>query len=148
MIRFNSPRSSQRRRFATIAFAACFVLGIHHGGAAQVLCIGEDGHIEVESNGGSCCAETETSPTSDRGEWIGASDESAGDDCGACIDIPIVTPGQVAVETNSASRTDDSVGMATAIVVTNRVVRMIDSPDHHFNPDSSPSSYTNLPLIR
>jgi hypothetical protein len=147
MMRLSSLGQGQYQRFATVALAACFVLGIHHGGAAQVMCIGEDGHVEVEPNGDACCAETEPSHVLNGGDQIGAASAANGDDCGACIDIPIVTPGQVAVKSMSASRPLDPSRVAIAIVETKSVVRVNGFPNQQFNQHPPPSSSTNLPLI-
>jgi hypothetical protein len=47
-------------------------------GGSGTLCIGADGHVEIESSNADCCSsETGTPPAND-------------DPCGACLDIPLL----------------------------------------------------------
>ncbi len=58
-----------------------------------VLCLGMDGHMEVEnSRNGSCCSSTET-PLREHFLSSSLTPETADDHCGHCIDIPITRNG-------------------------------------------------------
>lgn len=57
------------------------LLGVHVNGA-NVLCIGELGHIEVEVAGSTCCTDKETAAQHAQAPIV----EDAGD-CGACVDV-------------------------------------------------------------
>lgn len=82
--------------------------GIHQGGAAQVLCIGEDGHVKVEFLTDDCCGDDGESHPSEDDATLESNHTACMDHCGACVDIPLGTPGQIAIQSVSLNRVDSS----------------------------------------
>ena len=75
-----------------VASACCLVLAVTVGGAAQlgaaVLCVGVDGHVDVEYTLTGCCTSSATSPN----QMVAATPGSEPGSCGACVDLDITSP--------------------------------------------------------
>ncbi len=61
------------------------------GNSAQgvVLCVGADGHIEIESAFHECCDDLVRFQLTERNRFSSQVDHEKGEHCGPCIDIPI-----------------------------------------------------------
>lgn len=64
------------------------LIGFFQIGEANVLCIGEDGHIEIESNCLPCCNDIETTCETD----TQADNHEEHDDCYNCSDLSLGNP--------------------------------------------------------
>jgi len=55
-----------------------------------VVCLGDDGHAEVEKTQGECC-DPSRQPAPEQGGYVlaAASQSTAGDSCGSCTDSPL-----------------------------------------------------------
>ncbi len=143
-----SPLEINRQRLWTIVVLIAFcAVGIHQGGAAQVLCIGADGHIEVETSGIDCCKEAAKSQSPDRNDRIVCSRDVETDDCGACIDIPLMTTGRVAIEPVSINRPDGSACPTSFDDASVDVLGFASRTDQVIHTSSSPGSGATLPLL-
>ena len=135
-----------QRRFTVLVLAVFCAAGMHQGGAAQVLCIGEDGHVEVESPGFDCCASVEQSEP--RGvPQFDASDESHTDHCGSCIDFPIVTSSRVVAQHVSIDRPDASATVDYAVGATDQPHVSVGRLGHAFCPELTFHTAATLPLL-
>ena len=97
-------RSIDHHRLTVFTLVAFCVAGVSNGGAAQVLCIGQDGHVEVEASGVGCCTDSAESAPADRSVGFDATHHTDVDHCGACIDIPLMASSQRVVESSSVKR--------------------------------------------
>lgn len=73
------------------ALLAVPLLFVGHGEAnAMVLCVGDDGHIEIEANSdGSCTSDTDSHRVGSFGNQEFCDSQHDGGHCGTCLDIPI-----------------------------------------------------------
>lgn len=75
--------------FGAVVFCCVFGLLLQ---SSRVLCVGEDGHRQLEAAIRNCCAQPTKLPTSPSLESAQlASPEEGGSHCGSCIDIPLVS---------------------------------------------------------
>ena len=89
---FKSHRACSTRRLLTGVFLfLCLFSAIGHAGL--VLCIGDCGVSQIESALDGCCAhaEFESTPARD-GNFPPLAVTRKSDDCGQCVDIPLVSP--------------------------------------------------------
>ena len=84
-----------RRQFTQVSkvvSACCLVLAVTVGGAAQlgvaVLCVGVDGHVDVEYTLAGCC----TSSATPLNQMVAAAPRPETGSCGACVDLDITSP--------------------------------------------------------
>jgi hypothetical protein len=54
-----------------------------------VLCIGEDGHIAIETAGSGCCGHTLSAISKGDATAFIEDSSPASEDCGSCVDIPL-----------------------------------------------------------
>jgi len=89
-----SPAAQFMATFRNLSFGAlisCCVFGLLLQ-SSRVLCVGEDGHRQLEAAIRNCCAQPTKFPTSPSLESAQlASREEGGSHCGSCIDIPLVS---------------------------------------------------------
>lgn len=75
-----------------VASACCLVLAVTVGGAAQlgatVLCVGVDGHVDVEYTLTGCCSSSATPMN----QMVAAAPGPETGSCGACVDLDIISP--------------------------------------------------------
>lgn len=135
-----------QRRLTLLVLAAFCAAGIHQGGAAQVLCIGEDGHVEVESLAVDCCENVDVSgPRGD--QQLDAPDEAHTDHCGVCIDFPIITSSRVAAQHVSIDRPDALTIVVPATCAPQPALPCAFQLGHAFLPEFAVRSAAALPLL-
>ncbi|MHC4214519.1 MAG: hypothetical protein ACYSWP_14235 [Planctomycetota bacterium] len=80
--------STKLRRFLIkfISAAICLLL-LFANSNVIVLCIGQDGHVEIETAASDCCTDNHSNETAKVIENLGQSFKN--NDCGSCVDIPI-----------------------------------------------------------
>ncbi len=73
------------KQFISLILCTLFVVGIALGNPGSVLCVGEDGHVEIESVSNSCC--------SFHGETFSVDESGSGsvqdDDCVNCTHVSL-----------------------------------------------------------
>jgi hypothetical protein len=97
---------SQTGRWPITILALLCAVGVHQTAFAQVLCIGEDGHVEVEYASADCCGDAGESSRRDCEPLFNTEDEDCRDRCGACVDVPLGTNGRVASTQGSVDRSE------------------------------------------
>lgn len=89
-----SPATYLMATLRTLSFGAmvsCCVFGLLLQ-SSRVLCVGEDGHRQLEAAIRSCCAQPEGIPASVSLEIVRlASPKGESGHCGSCVDIPLVS---------------------------------------------------------
>ncbi len=135
-----------QRRLTLFVLAVFCAAGIHQGGAAQVLCIGEDGHVEIESLRFDCCDDViESAPRS--GEQLEAPDNAHTDHCGVCIDFPIMNSSRVAAQHVSIDRPDASTITVHTTCAPRQALPTAFQLGHAFIPELTVRSAAILPLL-
>jgi hypothetical protein len=135
------------QRFSAIVLVLSCAVGVHQGGAAQVLCIGEDGHVEIEMPKEACCDGDVNAQDANLPALMTAEEACHENDCGACIDIPIVASSQIAVKTVSLDRTHDSIATTAAIVSLPNSGSIAPAPSDVARSTPTHAASIALPLI-
>jgi hypothetical protein len=71
-----------------VSAVICLLVVFNNCGVV-VLCIGEDGHVAIETTGSSCCVATCSTISKGDATWFIEDSGPASDDCGSCVDIPL-----------------------------------------------------------
>ena len=89
---YHSYKASSFRRILTSAFVfACLLGAVGHAGL--ILCVGECGGSQIESALEGCCNGPESERPSPRtASLLALATSTLPDGCGACVDIPLVSP--------------------------------------------------------
>jgi hypothetical protein len=74
---------------------------------AMVLCIGQDGHVAIEASDSRCCGHLPlVSCFQDAHTLVAAGCSAQDDDCGACLDIPVSSGLDEAVQAPNEAHPD------------------------------------------
>lgn len=141
--------ATDKRRWPAILLALFVAMGMHQATFAQVLCIGEDGHVEVELATDDCCGDNAIPASGDRSAHVDCEDADCADHCGACLDVPIGTNGRIATQSGSMDRSETP---AVCLVLAHPTVRDSSVPAYFTNRGTAyhaaPPSNVSAPLIR
>ena len=80
-------KTKLRRSIIKYLSASLCLLLVYTNSSAIVLCIGQDGHVEIEITASDCCTDDHSDETAKATENPGPSIKQ--NDCGSCVDIPI-----------------------------------------------------------
>ncbi len=80
-------KTNLRRSLIKYASTALCLLVLFANSNVIILCIGQDGHVEIETTASDCCADNHSKETAQVIENLGQSFKN--NDCGSCVDIPI-----------------------------------------------------------
>lgn len=78
------------RTLIAVLASSSFVFTSHGLSSSMVLCVGSDGHVEVEVASSGCCAsEAEWNGSSESEHDVVTAVEYDEDHCGQCVDFPV-----------------------------------------------------------
>ena len=80
-------KTKLRRSLIKYISAAFCLLLLFANSNVIVLCIGQNGHVEIEITASNCCTDNHSNETAKAIENLGQSIKN--NDCGSCVDIPI-----------------------------------------------------------
>jgi hypothetical protein len=79
---------SRQAYIRCISAVICLLVALANS-EAVVLCMGEDGHVAIETVGSSCCESAQIGTSEGHSAVFVDDSQYAGDDCGSCVDIPL-----------------------------------------------------------
>jgi hypothetical protein len=125
------------RKYLTLVVSLLFMAGMTLSSSGSILCLGADGHVEVESIGHApCCDDGGLACAVEPFE----AEQDHHDDCGDCTDLPLIRDLTIKRHLSTASYDESNVTFLSVLPIIppiNRSIQTVNSRPWELAPASS-----------